>query len=217
MKIHDVEQRSDAWYAIRVGKPTASEFSNIITSEGKPSKSVPEYAITLAAELYAGKRVDPWDGNRWTERGREFEEQAVRLYDFAHDTETQPVGFVTDDAGRIGCSPDGLVGDDGMVEVKCLMAKNHVKAILRYRKDGVPPPSYIQQTQGQLLICERAWCDLVFFHPELPLLVIRQEPIHELHEALRRDIPKLCAERDRVLIALMEQANPTQQTVLDAA
>jgi len=217
MKIHDVEQRSEAWYSLRAGLPTASEFAKIITSKGDPSKSAADYAITLAAEKYAGKPVDAWEGNTWTERGREMEESARGLYMFARDVEVMQVGFVTTDAGDMGCSPDGLVGDDGMVEIKCLKAENHVKAIIYHQKNGHAPPKYVQQTQGQLMICERVWCDLVFYHPELPLLVIRQEPILELHEALRRDIPKLCAERDRVLLTLQEQAAPYTQSALDAA
>ena len=214
MKIHDVIQRSDAWYALRCGIPTASEFAKIVTSKGEASKSAADYAITLAAETFAGKPLDAWEGNSWTDRGREMETEALGLYQFTREVEITPVGFATNDAGTIGCSPDGMVGDDGMAEVKCLKAENHVKAIIRYRKDGTPSPKYIQQTQGQLMICERAWCDLIFYHPELPLLVIRQAPLLELHEALRRDIPKLCAERDRVLLALNDQANP--QTPLDA-
>src|SRR3546814_3701611 len=62
----------------------SSEFSKIVTSKGEPSKSADGYAVTLAVELYAGKPVDAWEGNAWTERGREMEEEALRLYAFAH-------------------------------------------------------------------------------------------------------------------------------------
>lgn len=208
MKIHDVEQRSDAWYALRAGMPTASEFSKIVTSKGEASKSAAVYARTLAAELFAGRPVDAWEGNTWTERGRELESHAIELYEFTRDLDIQPVGFVTDDAGTMGCSPDGFMDADGMVEVKCLKAENHVEAILYFQKHERCHPKYVQQAQGQMMICERAWCDLVFFHPVLPLLVIRQEPDRDIQMALLAGIKPLCAERDTILAAIRRQGSP---------
>jgi hypothetical protein len=218
MKIHDVEQRSDAWYSLRAGMPTASEFSKIVTSNGEPSKSASGYALTLAAELFAGRPVDAWEGNVWTERGREMEAKAIELYEFTRDLDTEPVGFVTDNAGTMGCSPDRFIGNDGLAEVKCLKAENHVKAILRHQKDGSCSPEYIQQTQGQMMICERAWCDLVFYHPELPMLVIRMKPDSDVQHPLMAGIPRLCKERDEVLAALHRQATPmpVENTILAA-
>lgn len=218
MKIHDVTQRSDEWYALRAGMPTASEFSKIVTSKGEPSKSVAGYALTLAAELFAGRPVDAWEGNMWTERGREMETRAIELYEFAHDLDTQQVGFVTDDAGAMGCSPDRFVGDDGLIEVKCLKAENHVKAILYFQKNKRSPTDYVQQAQGQMMICERAWCDLVFYHPELPMLTIRAVPNMDVQYPLMDGIRHLCKERDEVLAALHRQAAPmpAEQTILAA-
>ena len=189
MRIHDVEQRSDEWYRLRAGMPTASEFSKIVTSTGQPSKSAATYALTLAAELFAGRPIDAWEGNAWTERGREMEARGIELYEFTRDIDTVPVGFVTVDDGTIGCSPDGFVNDDGMIEVKCLKAENHVKAILYYQKHERCPPDYIQQAQGQMMICERKWCDIVFYHPELPLLVIGMEPNLDVQAGLLAGIP----------------------------
>lgn len=211
MKVHEVEQRSPEWYALRRGKPTASEFSKLVTSKGDPSKSASTYAITLATELFAGRPVDGWEGNGWTERGRELEEEALSLYAFATDAEVSPVGFVTDDAETMGCSPDGLVADAGMVEVKCLKAENHVKAIMCHEKHGRCPPDYVQQTQGQLLICGRQWCDLVFYHPDLPLLTVRQEPDKALQDALAKMIPEVLQERDRVLACLQRIAGKDKE------
>lgn len=212
MQIHDVDQRSDEWYSLRAGMPTASEFSKIVTSKGEPSKSASGYALTLAAELFAGTPVDAWEGNAWTERGREMESRAVELYEFAHDLDTVPVGFVTDDKATMGCSPDRFVGDDGLIEVKCLKAENHVKAILYYQKNGRPPTDYVQQAQGQMMICEREWCDIVFYHPELPMLTVRMEPDEDVRWGIAAGIPKLCAERDTVLAALRRQAGPNLDT-----
>lgn len=210
MIVHDVEQRSPEWYALRAGIPTASEFSKIITSKGEPSKQADTYAMTLAAEMFAGKPVDAWEGNAWTERGRVMEAAALALYEFAHDVAVTPVGFITDDGRTMGCSPDALVGDDGMAEVKSLKAENHVKAILYHQKHGRCPTDYVQQTQGQLMIAGRKWADLIFYHPELPLLVIRQYPDADIADALRREIPPLIAQRDSVLAAIRAQADARQ-------
>lgn len=205
MIIHNIEQRTPEWHALRAGKPTASEFSRIVTSVGEPSKQAAGYAMALAAELFTGKRSDAFEGNEWTERGRELEASALRFYTFARETDIEPVGFITDDDATMGCSPDGLVGEDGMVEIKCLKAETHIKAILYHQKHGRCPPDYVQQTQGQIMIAGRQWCDLFFYHPDLPPLIVRQLPDAKLNEALSRDIPLLLKERDAILAALRTQ------------
>ncbi len=202
MKRHNVEQNTPEWLKLRAGKPTASEFSKLITSTGEPSKSLPTYAISLAAELYAGKPLDAWEGNSYTERGHALEDDARRLYALLHDQDPEIVGFMTDDAERYGCSPDSLVGADGGSEIKCLKAENHVKAILYYRKHNKCPPDYVQQVQGGLLVCERQWWDLFFYHPDLPALTIRIDRDDGLISALRAGIESVLAERDRILAEL---------------
>lgn len=199
MRIHDVEQGSDEWFALRSGKPTASEFSKLITSTGEPSKSLSGYAITLAGELYAGKHLDAWEGNAYTDRGKLLEDDARKMYAFLHDVEPVQVGFVTDDALLYGCSPDSFIGDDGMTEIKCLKAENHIKAILYYKKHKKCPPDYVQQTQGQIMVCEREWCDLFFYHPELPRLTIRQHRDDAIAVALKGAIATVLTERDIII------------------
>ena len=211
MIIHSCEQRSGDWSALRAGRPTASEFSRLITSDGTQSKSLPGYALTLAGEMFAGKTLDTFEGTAWTERGREMEDEAIRRYQFDRDLDVDPVGFVTDDAKKAGCSPDGLVGADGLVEVKCLKAENHIKAILYFQKNGRCPTDYAQQTQGQLWICERLWCDLIFYHPELPLLVIKQVPDLVIFSALKREVDAVSRERDVILESLKQHIKPLQQ------
>jgi len=200
VKIHMVEQRSAEWGQLRCGIPTASEFGRLVTSKGEPSKSAADYAIDLAGEKYSGKpELDAWEGNSYTDRGTELEDKAIALYEFNQDATVNRVGFVTDDAEEIGCSPDGLVGEDGMIEIKARRGRNHIKAILYHRKHGRCPPDYVQQTQGQMMICARAWCDLVFYHPKLPLLIIRQTPDEKLQAALTEQLTLVCRERDSIL------------------
>lgn len=204
MQIHDVEQNSPEWLALRAGVPTASNFKAIITSQGKPSTSMTTYAAQLAAEAFAGKPLEEWEGNQWTQRGHELEEQARAMYAFLRDAEVTRVGFVTNHGA--GCSPDGLVGDDGLVEIKCLSPKHHVLALAYYQRHGRIPTDYVPQVMGQLFICERAWCDLFFFHPELPALIARTSRDPAFNGALVTQIRSVIAERDDLLSVLRAAA-----------
>ncbi len=204
MKIHQLEQRSPEWLAIRLGKPTASEFSRIVTSTGEPSKSRPGYAIQLAAELYAKAPLNSWGGNVSLDRGTFLEDDALKAYEFLRDVVIDRVGFVTDDDEIYGCSPDGLIGEDGMVELKCIGAEKHVAALLRHKAKGDVPPDYVQQTQGQMWITGRKWCDLIFYHPVLPMLVVRQTPSAQVVSGLFEGIIEVLDQRDEVLEALIE-------------
>lgn len=206
MIVHEVVQGTTNWAALRAGKPTASCFDKLITSTGEPSRSLAGYAITLAGEMYAGKPLDAWEGNSHTERGILLEEEARKMYAFLRDVEPEKVGFITDDDCTHGCSPDSLIVSDGMLEIKCLKAENHIKALLYYRKHGKCPPDYVQQTQGQLLVCERQWCDLCFYHPDLPHLIIRQERDDYLIKALKEQIRNVIVERDKILEQIKEAA-----------
>lgn len=207
MKIHGVEQGTDEWFSLRAGIPTASRFSDLVTSKGEASKSLEGYATTLAGEKYAGKPLDGWEGNKWTDRGHDLEGAAISLYEFANDIDVERVGFVTADVQTVGCSPDGMVMDrKNGVEVKCLKAENHIKAILYFQKNGTAPTTYITQVQGQILICGWEWCDLLFYHPDLPLLTIRHHPDPAIQKALSEQIPIVCARRDDIHAALIDQA-----------
>jgi len=199
MIIHDVIQGNPEWFALRAGKPTASEFSKLVTSTGEVSKSLSGYAITLAGELYSGKPLDAWEGNSHTDRGKLLEGDARTMYAFLNDTELTQVGFVTDDEGLYGCSPDSLIGDDGGLEIKALKAENHIKAILYYRKHSRCPPDYIQQAQGNIMVCEREWWDVFFYHPDLPRLTVRINRSDSLITAMREQIKNVIAERDEIL------------------
>jgi len=204
MITHNMEQGTDEWFAVRCGIPTGSKFKDLITSTGAPSKSMETYAANLAGDLYAGKPLDSFEGNQWTDRGTELEPQARASYQFLNDSEVVETGFVTPDSGLYGVSPDGLINDDGMVEFKCLKTANHIGALIYYSKNKKSPPAYIQQIQGQMMVCEREWCDLVFYHPDLPMLVIRNEPDDKIVEGLRSQLVGVIRERDRILKIINE-------------
>jgi len=199
MIIHDVEQGTEAWHNLRAGIPTASEFSKLVTSTGKVSKSMSEYAMVLAAEKFAGKMVDGFTGNMYTERGKELEDEARADYEMTMQQPVVEVGIVTNDLIQYAASPDGMVGENGMVEFKCKIAKEHIKTILYFEKHGKAPTDYIAQTQGQMFVCERDWVDLMFYHPELPNLIIRQTPNPVFIETLKAQLKAVEAERNIVL------------------
>lgn len=205
MKIHTVEQGSPDWFSLRCGKPTASNFSRLVDSKGKPSKSLAGYANELAGELFAGRTLDQFEGNAWMNRGKEMEAEAIKLYAFTTAADVQRVGFVTADDDAAGCSPDALVDADGGLETKCLKAEHHIAAMTYYQKHGKAPTSYVQQVQGGMLICQRTWWDLMFFHPDMPPLIIRHEPCVILRPALLAGIAEVCRVRDDALATLRHE------------
>lgn len=168
--ILDMPQYSAEWETARLGIPTASQFKNIITPEGKPSKSWKKYAYHLIAEKLLGRPVDTYT-SPWMERGSDLEEDAMAAYEFESDNTTKPIGFILRDDKSAGCSPDRLIGDDGLLEIKCPKPAVQVQYLLT----GEVDKEYWPQLQGQLFVSERKWVDILAFHPELPRAVIRVE------------------------------------------
>lgn len=204
MIIHELEQGTEEWLNLRAGMPTGTGAKKLVTSTGQLSKSMPDYAVELAGDLFAGKSLDSFEGNQWTERGTELEDSARSLYELLNDIEVKEVGFCTDDDDRYGMSPDGLVNDDGLVEFKCLKATNHIKARMYYLKHNKPQPDYIPQVQMQLFVSGRKWCDLMHFHPDLPELIVRIEADPEFHKVLESQLNAVIKERDNIVKLLKE-------------
>ena len=167
---HDVVQGTEAWLQLRAGIPTASQFHRIITPKTrKLSGQAEDYLYTLVAERALGRHLEDTRGFYWAERGKELESHARAFYEAMRNVTTKRIGFITNDEGTIGASPDSLVGDDGLVELKCPAPHTHMGYLL-----GDPVTAdYWLQIQGQLWISERDWCDVVSYHPELGGTVIR--------------------------------------------
>lgn len=168
MKIIECEQRSPEWFAARLGIPTASAFKSIITPGGERSKSADGYANELLAEILAGEQLESFE-SPWMTRGREFEEEAAQAYGMITERKLLKVGFVTNDDGTMGCSPDRLVDDDGLLEVKVPSPANHVHYLLTRKLDR----DYFPQLQGQLYVTGRQWVDWMSYHSKLPPCIIR--------------------------------------------
>lgn len=172
MIAHNVKQGSSAWLALRCGKPTASQFDRIVTPKGNATaKSTShKYINEILAELILGRPLDN-DMTAMMARGSEMEAEARRYYEFVSGrTDIIEVGFCTTDDGRVGASPDGLVGDDGELEIKCPKAETHVGYL--FSTEGVGG-AYKPQVQGQLYVCERDWCDTISYYPGMPEALIR--------------------------------------------
>jgi hypothetical protein len=168
MEIIQCEQGSEAWFAARLGTPTASEFSTILAKGRDGGKSVGRttYMHKLAGEIITGQPQESYT-NPHMERGKEMEAEARDAYSFMHNVEPEIVGFIRN--GNAGCSPDSLVGDRGGLEIKTALAHIQIDRLLK----GTLPPEHRAQVQGCIWICERDWWDFVSYSPKLPPLIVR--------------------------------------------
>lgn len=156
MKIHNIEQGSEAWFLLRQLRGTASE-ATAIRARGKGLQT---YAKQLVREYLSSAQKEHFT-NEHTERGNELEPQARSLYELTTGNEVVQVGFIEYN-DYIGCSPDGLIGEDGDLEIKCPGDKVYFDYILG---DAEPVKDYYNQIQMRLLIEERKWCDLFVYNP----------------------------------------------------
>lgn len=166
----DVVQNSPEWACLRAGIPTASQFKRIMTPGGKKSTSDEGYMYELLAERMLGRPLDEYF-TRSMQRGSELEPEARKFYQLQRECDTVKVGFVTNDDGTVGASPDSFVNENGLLEIKCPDEGTHVS----YLFTKAVEKTYYPQVQGQLWICEREWLDILSYHPELPPALIRVE------------------------------------------
>ncbi len=154
MQVFDCEQGSSEWFDLKRGKVTASHFSDVL-NKGSGRKT---YMYRVLAERLSGE-THPAFSNKAMEDGIEKEPQARAYYE-ALFGKVEQVGFVQLDED-VGCSPDGLVGDDGLLEIKAPYVSTHLAYIYNNRL----PAIYVPQVQGQLLVTDRRWCDFVSYAP----------------------------------------------------
>ena len=165
--IDDIKQGSDEWKMFRLGIPSASNFSMIITPTGKTSTQAEGYMNRLLAEWLTGKTSDI-EQSEWMKRGIEMEAEARDYYAFRHDVEIRQVGIVYRDEKRlVSCSPDGLHGDGGL-EIKCPAPHTHVGYLL----NGFPN-DYTPQVQGSMYVTGAQWWDFISYHPDMEPVIVR--------------------------------------------
>jgi putative phage-type endonuclease len=198
MIILNDEQGSPEWLASRLGRPSASMFGRLVTGSGKPSGSAESYINEMIAERLTG-RSKPFFTNEHMERGNFLEPEARQAYEFITDFEVVETGFILDDSQEFGCSPDGLVADDGGLEIKCPSDSVHVS----YLRAGKVPAKYYQQVQGCMMITGREWWDFMSYHPEMPHLLVRMKRnekfIKAMAEQLEAAVKTIVEETERLV------------------
>lgn len=188
----NVMQGTQDWYNLRLGIPTASQFHRIITPVGlKPSSAAAKYACEKVAERILGFPMEFVQSGAMV-RGSAMEESAAAWYEFHREVETRTSGIFLNDDRNVGASVDRLVGDDGILEIKCPLAPNHIANLLGVN-DGA---EHFLQCQGQMWITGRKWCDLLSFFPELPPSLIRVERDEKAIEALASEVDRFCVRLD---------------------
>ena len=182
MKIHKIEQQSPEWFEIKKGKMSASHAQAI----GNCGKGLETYILDLMAELHSSAEKEIYT-NGDMERGIELEPVAREMYELENSAKIEQVGFIEID-DYTGCSPDGLIGEDGGIEIKCQDDKNHFKMILNGEKEI--DSKYIWQIQMCLFLTNRKWWDYVSYNPNYKksLLVFRIYPDKKMFESLKKGI-----------------------------
>lgn len=160
-----MEQRTPEWFAMRAGKVTASRVADVMAkTKSGPSASRANYMAELIVERLTGEPAARFT-NAAMEWGTEKEPEAIAAYEFMHDASVSPAGFILHpDSLETGASPDGFVGTDGLIEVKCPNTATHIETLLSAKV----PAKYITQMQWQMACTGRAWCDFVSYDPRLP-------------------------------------------------
>lgn len=171
-----MKQGTDDWFAARLGKVTASRVADVIAkTKSGPSASRQAYAVQLALERITGQREEGFKSAAM-QRGTELEAEARAMYETRFGVLVAEVGFVPHRIVEMsGASPDGLIGSDGLLEIKCPDSKQH----LEYLQLATAPAKYRPQVQWQMACTGRPWCDFVSYDPRFPerlrLHVVRVE------------------------------------------
>jgi len=193
MKIHDVEQGTPEWFALRAGIPTASEFANLVTPNWKirTGEMVESYLSRKLAERWRRSPLAGWSSGPM-EQGSLREDEAIPYFEVRTGKQVKRIGFVTTDDGRWGCSPDGLLADGTGIEVKCPEPQTQVKYLL----SGEIPAQYAAQVQGSMLVTGAASWTFFSFCRGFPALMLTVERNASAIDALVKALESFCDHLD---------------------
>lgn len=190
-----MDQRTDEWYLARAGKVTASRVAEVVakTKTGY-SASRANYMAQLVCERLTGKQQESYS-NASMQWGTETEPFARSAYEMKADVFVKDEGLVIHPTIEMsGASPDGLVGDDGLIEIKCPNTATHIENLLSNKA----PANYVIQMQWQMACTGRKWCDFVSFDPRMPddlqMMVVRVERDDEQIAFLESEVVKFLDE-----------------------
>jgi hypothetical protein len=197
MEIIRCDQNTGEWFVARIGIPTASRFKDVLAKgEGKTRK---RYMLDLIGERITGEPTESYS-NIHMERGKIMEDEARDLYSFMTNTEPERVGFVKN--GITGGSPDSLVGDRGLLEIKTKLPALQIECILADKL----PSDHVAQVQGLLWITGREWCDFASYWPKLPIFIKRVHRDEDYIKNLASEVQRFYDE----MLALQEKIQPTK-------
>jgi putative phage-type endonuclease len=162
----DLIQGSPEWFAVRLGKVTASRVADVVATvrSGGYGASRASYMAELIAERLTGTPASRYV-NAEMQWGTDKEPEARTAYEFHANSDVQQVGFIPHPSIEAsGASPDGLVGSDGLLELKCPTTATHIETLL----SGKIPQKYVSQMLWQMACSGRQWCDFASYDPRLP-------------------------------------------------
>ena len=200
-----LEQGTDEWKLARLGYVSASNLDAVM-ARGKSGEAITrkKYKVRLAAERLTGEITESYS-NLAMEWGVVNEEKAAMAYEVSKDTLLDRTGFWKHPTiPWLGCSPDRLVGSDGLVEIKCPDSSTHID----YWFSKQVPAEYVKQVQGQIWVMDREWCDFVSYDPRMPeknrLLVVRAYRDETLIKQMQEEVEKFLNEVEGLIIKLGE-------------
>jgi len=201
VKVLKVTQGTAEWALARSGHVTSSRICDVMAKiKSGEAAARRDYRIQLVAERLTGKPSESGYTNAYMIRGTEQEPFARAAYEMRSDVMVDQVGFVLhEELEHCGCSPDGLVGDDGLLEIKCPKTSTHIGYIL----DGGIPSEYRLQMLWQMECTGRSWCDFLSYDPRLPenlqLFIRRYERNDERLAEIRKEVVRFNAEVEAVI------------------
>lgn len=193
--IDDLIQGSDEWLKEKLGKPSASNASKILSGTGKKSNQRGIYLYELADQIISGEREETYK-NAYMEIGNEREEESRKLYELIYAVEVEQVGVIyADKEKQFLCSPDGLVNRKYGVEFKNVKGSTQIGYLLK----GLMPTEYVPQLQMSMLITGFKFWDFCTYKPGLRPLIVRVKRDEEFITVLRAELALFCAELERVV------------------
>lgn len=203
-----IEQGTEEWHAQRLGKFTASRMKDLMArakKDGSFLKAAQDYMDEVLSERLTGK-ASPKPVTYAMQRGTDLEPEARNNYAFEVGVQISQPEFVGHpDFESVGASPDGYIGEDGLLEIKC---PESLTKHLTYLKDKAHVKEYWWQVQCQLWVTGRKWCDLVSYHPDFPhalqLAIARIEPDAKAFEAMKEAVMQADAQISEALKSIQE-------------
>ena len=198
-----MEQGSPEWLALRAGKVTASRVSDVMAKT--TTAAYQNYMADLIAERLTGQKAESFT-NAAMQWGVDKEPQARVEYEIKTGSLVEQVAFVEHPTIQMfGCSPDGYVGDDGLIEIKCPNTSTHID----YIRQDKAPTKYVNQMQCQMAVTGRKWCDFVSFDPRLPeklqLFIVRLDRDDEYISKMESVVQEFLNEVTSAVIGLKER------------